>query len=638
MSERAPGRSPQRRLAAIQRLCATLSFQVLLLFVLGSTVPLAFLVYQARLDGQQAEERALRQAAFAAQIVAADVDDALLHTRNTAQTLAHLPAFWDGDDGVRDEMLTAFAGPESTLNHLVFVGQDLRDHGMSGHTQGAERTDFSSRGYLRKARDTRRLAVTDRALRSLIDGAIVLPLAIPIQNPRDPAQNGFFLAGIGLERLPTVWAAVPLPDGASTMLLDRREGRILTAYPPGELGTDEVVAQPTLANIAAGETAFHVSGADGVEYLRSWAPVSGTSWIVSVDIPSRAVLQPIYDDAARAAAIRVLTLLAGIAVLLVLGRRLLVRLHRLQQATTHWARGEWGYRPLVSGSDELGQLAMASNAMASKLHSAAEQLAAHEAARERALARHEVLLRRARRFAAEASPQHLLGELIAESVKLLEADDAGIARWDPATGALVQVRSFLPGSGMGEVLDPERSASGQAAATSRTVIVHDYQRRVGPITPGGRAGAQAAVAVPLLHEGRLMGTLSVSAFDPNRRFSQEDAESLELLVGLAAATLVGLEQARLEGALLAVRTLEHELNNKLALTRGYAEILALAPSLAPSLREAAEEAVRGADEAAQLFLKLQRMTAIEERHWGPLAGPTIDLSRSHTDPEGRRSD
>jgi PAS domain S-box-containing protein len=85
------------------------------------------------------------------------------------------------------------------------------------------------------------------------------------------------------------------------------------------------------------------------------------------------------------------------------------------------------------------------------------------------------------------------------------------------------------------------------------------------------------------------------------------------------------DNARLEGALLAVRTMQHELNNQLLLTAGYAELISQDPALPERLRALAEHALHGATEAAAILARLDQLTEIRELNWGPRLEPTIDL-------------
>jgi signal transduction histidine kinase len=138
--------------------------------------------------------------------------------------------------------------------------------------------------------------------------------------------------------------------------------------------------------------------------------------------------------------------------------------------------------------------------------------------------------------------------------------------------------------------------------------------------------------VPLLHEARLVGTLAVGSDAAHsqqpRGFTQEDAEMLELLASTAAAALVALEHARLDGVMLAARTAQHELNNQLAVARGYAEMLFNAPDLPPHLHELASEVMNAADDAAGIVRQLRNIARIREQHWNEPGDTTINLAQS----------
>jgi hypothetical protein len=70
------------------------------------------------------------------------------------------------------------------------------------------------------------------------------------------------------------------------------------------------------------------------------------------------------------------------------------------------------------------------------------------------------------------------------------------------------------------------------------------------------------------------------------------------------------------------------MNNKLALTVGYAENLARDPRLPDKLQQAAGEAVRGARAATAIVQQLHSLTQLHETQWGPNVGPTIDPRQS----------
>jgi DNA-binding response OmpR family regulator len=84
---------------------------------------------------------------------------------------------------------------------------------------------------------------------------------------------------------------------------------------------------------------------------------------------------------------------------------------------------------------------------------------------------------------------------------------------------------------------------------------------------------------------------------------------------------------RMQGALLAARTVEHHLGNELALTMGYSELLSTEPDLPERYRPMADAALKGVQEAADTLSKLRRIIRLEEAPSG--AGISmLDLERS----------
>jgi signal transduction histidine kinase len=144
----------------------------------------------------------------------------------------------------------------------------------------------------------------------------------------------------------------------------------------------------------------------------------------------------------------------------------------------------------------------------------------------------------------------------------------------------------------------------------------------------GQTAWESAIAVPLMHEAQLMGAIAIGSTSPDTVFGQEDVELLEMLASMAVASLVALEHARLEGVLLAARTAQHELNNQLAVARGYAEMLAGSDELPPHLAEMAEEVKNAADDAATIVRQLRNISHIHEHQWSGPGDTTINLERS----------
>jgi PAS domain S-box-containing protein len=251
-----------------------------------------------------------------------------------------------------------------------------------------------------------------------------------------------------------------------------------------------------------------------------------------------------------------------------------------------------------------------------------------EAERERQLVRGQTLLRVVRGFAAEGDPQRLVGSIAEEAMRLLGGDQVMVARWDAQSETLTPIATTITDDGQRPESVSIDSSIGLAVRRRHPVVVNHPE----PTTSKKRAKAaqpcaRAEVAVPLLDdEDHLIGAISVSTDDEARRFTLEDAELLEVLAGLAAATLVGHEEARLGGVLLSARTAQHEVNNRLSLVRGYGEIVADHPDLPEELRHPAREIVRASGAAAEILRKLGKLDALREVEWGPGLRPTLDLS------------
>jgi CheY-like chemotaxis protein len=240
--------------------------------------------------------------------------------------------------------------------------------------------------------------------------------------------------------------------------------------------------------------------------------------------------------------------------------------------------------------------------------------------------RREALLRLARRFAAETDAGRLLENLLSEAIDLVGGSAGIVTRWDDENQVLSAVGATTPVL-EGQQLRLGEGASGRAAAQRAPVLLRRGEGgSPDPVLP--KADLESAIAVPLLHEGRLVGSLAIGTNSATKVFSQDDTELLEMLASTAAAALVALEHARLDGVLLAARTAQHELNNQLAVARGYAEMLVGSPDLPPHLMEMAEEVMNAADDAATIVRQLRTISHIHETDWSEPGESTINLVRS----------
>jgi CheY-like chemotaxis protein len=251
-------------------------------------------------------------------------------------------------------------------------------------------------------------------------------------------------------------------------------------------------------------------------------------------------------------------------------------------------------------------------------------LAQRDTERALSLARHAAVLRVARRFAAEGDPDSLLRNVIEEAVALVDGEIGAVYQWDDLHSCLMPVATStaVPLTAVGAAFGTRfgnsnvrlgEGAIGRAAELRAPVVDNSD-------------GIGAEVVAPLLHEGRLLGTLAIRTGRTGLTFSDENVESLEMLAGVAASALVGLERAQLVAVALAARELAHVLNNDLALPVGAMELLREDPALLPHLRQIVEEASAGLASAAGHVRRLQQVVRIQTKETP--VGPALDLERS----------
>ncbi|GAC1328254.1 MAG: hypothetical protein NVSMB2_27540 [Chloroflexota bacterium] len=241
-----------------------------------------------------------------------------------------------------------------------------------------------------------------------------------------------------------------------------------------------------------------------------------------------------------------------------------------------------------------------------------EDLMARMVTAERVIALHrrrEALLRLARHVATANEPTALFTTLLEEAMGLTTAQAGMVTQGDEDAEHVLSQHVDVPAAQTAEVTRTMHDAAARSANERR------------PINDGN------VLAIALTYEGQLLGTLALTA-RTRGTFEREDEESLETMCTLCAAALAALERARLEGVLLAARTAQHELNNRLGVVLGYAEMLSEHPGLPDSLAELVNEIVTGAKDLAETVDALRRVTRIRETPRPSLTGPTLDLHES----------
>jgi GAF domain-containing protein len=244
-----------------------------------------------------------------------------------------------------------------------------------------------------------------------------------------------------------------------------------------------------------------------------------------------------------------------------------------------------------------------------------EELAKHAAhavdqARQARLAREELddraaMVRLLSTIDSDLTPRDIYKLLLDEAQAVLRADDGGAAHFEPERQLMHP--AFPMSMDSCKVVD-RRLMVAVAAAERCPLIENDYQRVMGRNTPAGRVGAQAVLAVPVLHGELLMGSVSISHLSPGRRFQPRDARRLGALASAAGTALAGMERQQQAGARTVVREVAHLLNNDLQLTMGSLELMQQAEGVTPEVGSLVDTALHGVTRAASHIAQLQRMT------------------------------
>ena len=110
----------------LRRAPSSLAVQILALFVFATLVPLAVGFIQTSDDLREAQERALDNAWQVADAASSEIEGIISFALQADQALSGLPAFWNGSDTDRDQILTVLADSQTVFSGLSYVAPDLQ--------------------------------------------------------------------------------------------------------------------------------------------------------------------------------------------------------------------------------------------------------------------------------------------------------------------------------------------------------------------------------------------------------------------------------------------------------------------------------------------------------------------------------
>ena len=128
---------------------------------------------------------------------------------------------------------------------------------------------------------------------------------------------------------------------------------------------------------------------------------------------------------------------------------------------------------------------------------------------------HDALLRLTQQVAALSDPHDLQAALLAEATVLLDGSAGLVSTWDDERASLTTVRSTIPESRSETTLEAAQRVSARAIQRRGPAILNGSMQAV-----RGETASPPALAVPLVHQERVVGALAIVSFAPGKRFLQ----------------------------------------------------------------------------------------------------------------------
>ncbi len=189
------------------------------------------------------------------------------------------------------------------------------------------------------------------------------------------------------EMLVMQWRSVSLSarQRESVMNLLGSNASLLLGNVNDSIWTDfeHIIDEPRAYRDAVDATITHEHG--GESHLARAAPVTGTQWLVAVEMPMNEVLAPVTSYTRQIGGIALLVIGVGLLGAWAVSRDITRPLHDLADGATAIAGGRTAQVPHIDRRDELGQLGAAFATMAKEVEQARAELEAKVEARTREL-------------------------------------------------------------------------------------------------------------------------------------------------------------------------------------------------------------------------------------------------------------
>jgi len=160
-----------------------------------------------------------------------------------------------------------------------------------------------------------------------------------------------------------------------------QDAKFLVGSPSNNHWTDLERAVPSPVVLSGGGNVADYRGAEGERLRGVRRAVPNAAWEVWVAQPYATVMAPARVLASRMLGLGALVVLAGLAVAIVMSRRLTRPITELKRAAEKLSNGEYAERVPVRGTDEVAEMAQSFNRMADRVEESTRELEARVEAR-----------------------------------------------------------------------------------------------------------------------------------------------------------------------------------------------------------------------------------------------------------------
>ncbi len=364
----------------------------------------------------------------------------------------------------------------------------------------------------------------------------------------------------------------------------------------------------------------------GTEVLSAHATITPLNWSVFVELPVAEAFASLYASIWRTAILVLVGVVVSIVASLFIVRRMVAPVQALRAGAARIGAGALDHRIAVQSGDELQALADEFNRMTERLQESYAGLERKVEERTRDLresleqqtATSEILR------VISSSPtdlQPVFDAIIQSATRLCEGNSGGLYRYDGQFLDIAAAFRLTPETWealrRSHPAPPTRAHAGGRAVLDRT-LVHIPDVTLDPeyhYEPAAVGGYRSVVSVPMMREGKAIGTINVLRDDP-RAFSERE---LNLLKTFADQAVIAIENVRLFKELEARNKALSESLEQQTATSEILRVISSSPTdIQPVLDTIAESAARLCESTNTVILRVDGDVLRVAAGWGPL--------------------